>query len=173
MNIVNTLVDNIYSDNIYFNEEIENTVIEDSTFIKILYSTKDIIMNGLYIHIPLKISSTELHYKKIKYNFDVHANYNIIEKIIQLENNILTKYCSIKSLHKVKKKKSNVLPTIFNNGHIKIFPFDDYTSNNIKSKKTIHDLNISNGDFILKISGIWEKDSSFGITYKFMNVYNK
>ena len=53
MNIVNTLVDNIYSDNIYFNEEIENTVIEDSTFIKILYSTKDIIMNGLYIHIPL------------------------------------------------------------------------------------------------------------------------
>ena len=69
MNIVNRIVDNISNDNIYFTDEIENTVIEDSTFIKILYSTTDFIMNGLYIHIPLKINSTELHYKKINHLF--------------------------------------------------------------------------------------------------------
>jgi len=170
MNIVNRIVDNISNDNIYFTDEIENTVIEDSTFIKILYSTTDFIMNGLYIHIPLKINSTELHYKKIKYNFDSHANYNVIEKMVQLENNILIKYSNLKKNGKV---KSNISPTIFNNGHIKIFPFDDNITINMKAKKSIQDLNISNCDFILKISGIWEKDSSFGITYKFMNVYNK
>ena len=97
MNIVNTIVDNISNDNIYFTDEIENTVIEDSAFIKILYSTTDFIMNGLYIHIPLKINYTELHYKKIKYNFDTHANYSVIEKMVQLENNILIKYGNLKT----------------------------------------------------------------------------
>ena len=100
MNIVNRIVDNISNDNIYFTDEIENTVIEDSTFIKILYSTTDFIMNGLYIHIPLKINSTELHYKKIKYNFDSHANYNVIEKMVQLENNILIKYSNLKKMER-------------------------------------------------------------------------
>ena len=50
MNIV--LTDSQYNiNNIYYGEPIQNTVMDNSKFIKILYSTEDIIMRKFYINI--------------------------------------------------------------------------------------------------------------------------
>ncbi len=75
MNIVIPIV-NINDKNIYFHDPIKNTVINNGDFIRILYTDKFIVSNGLQI----KIS--------------VNPNKDIIEKILKLEKNILNLYNS-------------------------------------------------------------------------------
>ena len=48
MNIVFTN-DQFNISNVYFNEPIQNTVMENSKFIKIIYSNELIILNGLFL----------------------------------------------------------------------------------------------------------------------------
>lgn len=64
----------INNKNIYFHDPIKNTVIYDADFIRILYTDKYIISNGLYIQISTILNS------------------NIIEKLNILEKNILNLY---------------------------------------------------------------------------------
>ena len=53
MNIV--LTDSQYNiNNIYYGEPIQNTVMDNSKFIKILYSTEDIILNGIQYLLTFK-----------------------------------------------------------------------------------------------------------------------
>ena len=72
--------DEISYNNIFFNDAIKNTVINDSNFIKIIYSNKDFILNGIYI----------------KINIYKNNNTNIINTIDKLEKYILTLYNNIK-----------------------------------------------------------------------------
>lgn len=73
MNII-IPIDNISDKNIYFHDPIKNTVINNGDFIRILYTDKYIISNGL----QFKISP--------------NPNKDIIEKIFKLEKNILNLY---------------------------------------------------------------------------------
>tara|TARA_Y100001980_G_C14491040_1_gene268140 strand:+ start:81 stop:470 length:390 start_codon:yes stop_codon:yes gene_type:complete len=67
----------INNTNIYFHEPIKNTVINDSYFIRILYTNKYIITNGIHIIFT--------------YN---EFNQNLINNNIELEKNILNLYNS-------------------------------------------------------------------------------
>ena len=83
--------------NIYFNEPVKNTVMNDSSFIRILYSNKDFILNGIYIKIDI--------YKEQKYKeIENINNINIIAFITELEKYILNKY-NRKKTHNYKIKK--------------------------------------------------------------------
>ena len=75
MNII-IPIDNINDKNIYFHDPIKNTVINNGDFIRILYTDKFIISNGLQFKIP------------------GNPNKNVIEKIYKLEKNILNLYNS-------------------------------------------------------------------------------
>ena len=72
--------------NIFFNEAIKNTVINDSSFIRILYSNKDFTLNGIYIKVDF--------IKSINYNkfFENSNNLTIIKYIENLETYILNSY---------------------------------------------------------------------------------
>ena len=89
MNIVLNLNEISYH-NILFNDSIKNTVINDSSFIKILYSNNDIVLNGIYIQIII--------YKNKNKN---NININIINTLNTLEKYILTTYNNSK-LHNYK-----------------------------------------------------------------------
>ena len=53
MNLV--LDENNYNiNNIFFYEPVKNTVMDDSKFIKILYSNEFITLNGIFINFPIK-----------------------------------------------------------------------------------------------------------------------
>ena len=39
--------------NIFFNESVKNTVVDDSNFIRIIYSNQDVVLNSLYIKIDI------------------------------------------------------------------------------------------------------------------------
>ena len=49
---------------LFFSDIIKNIVINNSTFIRLYYSTPLFTMNGLYISIPLKINSIEKVFNK-------------------------------------------------------------------------------------------------------------
>ena len=87
--------------NIFFYEPIKNTVMEESNFIRIIYSDENIILNGLYIKIE--------NFLKLANNLD------------QLETNILEKYNPLKKkVIKLKEHLNYILKKSINNNNIYI-----------------------------------------------------
>ena len=145
---------NSYSiNNIFFLEPIKNTVIEDSNFIRILYSNKLFTLNGLYLYILFHDIYTIVNNNKIKYYIITQKNSEIIKFLNQLENNLL-EYANIN------KKKIMKLEDQLESGLIKVINHNFSNNNNNN--------NITN-KYILKISGIWESASEYGLTYKFID----
>ena len=146
MNIV--LTDLQYNiNNIYYGEPIQNTVMDNSKFIKILYSTEDIILNGIQYLLTFKNITKELYFKKVKISYDINSHISLFKRLAEIEQELLEKYVCNKTPKKV-------LWSLFNEGYIKLFP------------NTENDINSNNNNFILKISGIWENTNEYGITYK-------
>ncbi len=142
-------IDKFKMDNIFFQGAIKNTVIDNSIFIRIIYSDEMFSMNGIFIDMPIEIISTERYYNKYKCLFEVSNNINEITKIIALEQNLLKK---LNIQNKIMKFNiSEQLKT----GHIKLF-----SSESVNPGTKI----------ILKISGVWENDIEFGLTFKFSAV---
>ena len=153
MNIV-TLLEDYENNHISFTEPIKNTVIDDSEFIRLYYSTDDIVLNGVYIYVCLINTTLEQYYNKYKCVFCKKSNVTTISKLEAIEKQILAKYSN----------RRNKLPeySIHNqimNGYIKICTNDPQ-----KYKSG------SNIELILKISGLWENETSYGVTFKFIPI---
>jgi hypothetical protein len=147
MNIVKRL-DQYNDENVYFCEPIKNNVMNDGIFIRILYSTPIFVLNGINLLVPLHDIIIEKYYNKFKCTFNVTTHKEIIENLKIIEEGLLKKY-NIKN--KIPQYK---IYEQFKNGNIKLF-----LENTDK---------LLNSNFMLKISGIWETDSHFGLTYKFL-----
>jgi len=149
MNIVID-IDDFKQDALFFQESIKNTVMDNSEFIRILYSTDVLTLNGIYLKINMNIVSTEKYFNKYKCNFYIKNNITEIEKIESIEKMILER------LYVTTKKPLFKVSEQLNNGNIKLFT-DNFDS-------------LMKGTFILKISGVWETPRDYGITYKFMDI---
>jgi hypothetical protein len=136
--------------NVYYTEPIQNIIMDNSQFIKIVYSTQDVTLSGIYLLVELKNISKEKYFKKIKISYDINVNKSILHKLYEIENQLLNKY-NIKD--KIKRK---IIYDTFNNGVIKIFPNNE------------NDVINNNSSIILKISGIWENATEYGLTYKLL-----
>lgn len=148
MNIVKT-IEQYNIKNVYFSEPIKNNIMNDGTFTRIIYSTNTFVLNGIFLFITLIPTYIDKYYNKYKYFFDVKQNKDIIDQLQLIESNILSQH-SIKNKvpqYKIKEQLES--------GFIKFF---DET------------INKSDNSFILKISGIWENDTNYGITYKFTKI---
>jgi hypothetical protein len=118
----------------------------DGTFIRILYSTEYMTLNGIYLLVNLKDVSFEKYYNKYKCNFNISNNKNIIDNLKVIEEEILKKY------------KTNKIP---------LFKICEQTKlGSIKFFSVFN--NFKECSFILKISGIWETPYNYGLTYKFI-----
>jgi len=143
------LIEDLYNynpDNIYLFEQIKNNIIKDGYFVKILYSTSFFTMNSLFLSIPFNGIIMENTYN-CKIFFDINKNRQIINKIKELEFNIIHKL-------NINKKPFFKIYEQLKNGSI--FFFKNYNIN--KDTK----INI-----LLKISGIWISESNYGLSYKF------
>lgn len=146
MNLVKSI--NQYSeDNIYFCEPIKNNVMNEGKFIRILYSTHNLVLNGIYLLVHINDITCDKYYNKYKCNFNTLHNKDIIDNIKTIEENILRKI-EIKKIPQLKIYEQ------LRNGNIKLF----------------NEVNKSFGSFILKISGIWETQFNYGLTYKFIKI---
>lgn len=109
-----------YNPNQFFFLEPKPNIIIDGTFTKIIYTSEDFTLNGIYIFIP--------------------QDNKLTDTIRRLETNILSQYAS----------HSNTQKEYF----IGLFKKQRVPEYTIKT--------------VLNISGVWENESHFGITYKWM-----
>ena len=148
MNLVKTLEQ--YNNNyIFLCEPIKNNIMNEGNFIRILYSTENVIFNGIYLLLSFNDITYEKYYNKYKCNFNINLYKNLLERIKVIEEDILKK-----SNIKNKIQQSKIYDQL-KNGHIKIFGEPSYKTD---------------CSFILKISGIWETSYNYGLTYKFIKV---
>jgi len=148
MNLVKNM--NQYDENnIFFCEPIKNNIMNDGTFIRILYSTHNILLNGIYLLIALNDITCEKYYNKYRCNFNPSNHKDIIDNIKLIEENILKKI-------DIKKTPQLKISEQLRNGNIKLFNMIDKEESS----------------FIVKISGVWETQCNYGLTYKFIKVSN-
>jgi hypothetical protein len=145
MNIVNR-IDQYHEDNIFFCDPIKNNIMNDGNFIRIMYSTDTIVLNGIYLLLTLNDVICEKYYNKYKCMFNTNTHKDLIESIKIIEEQIVKKYTIPNKTPQYKIYEQLM------NGNIKIF-------NDINNKTV--------GTFILKIAGIWETSNNYGLTYKF------
>lgn len=152
MNIVYDI--NQYSkDKIFFLETKKNTIME-GFFTKILYSDEYLTTIGLYLTAQFHGLSMNIVNNKNILRFERKSiNTNLCCKISQVEKDILEYY---KILFNCSKNPVHLLSEHLNNNCLKLYMKDDNKSESMKT--------------IIKISGIWETDRDFGITYKFIEV---
>lgn len=147
MNLITTL--NQFKDfNLYFCEPIKNNIMSDGNFIRILYSTNIITLNSIYLLFNITNITCEKYFNKYKvcFNKSSASNDNTLNQIKDIESYILTKFRL-----KTNKNPEFKISEQLEQNNIKLYNF--YSKNNI--------------DLILKISGIWENKTNFGLTYKF------
>jgi hypothetical protein len=157
MNIVKTLEQ--YNTNyVYFLEPIKNNIMNNSSFIRIIYSDSLFMLNGIFLLVNIDNIITEKYYNKIKCTFNITDYTSIIYKIKQIEESILNK---ISITNKTKKYK--IYEQLIS-GCIRIFCDEDY------NKLINNPVKTNNNKFILKISGFWETDYELGLTYKFVKI---
>ncbi len=137
---------------IYYNDSIKNTVIDNSYFVKIMFSNQDLYLNGIYILIKMNNVIIEKYYNKYKCTIDIDKNSYILDFLHKLENELLHKYNNIKT-------KKLIINNQLKQGNIKLF----IEKENVESRYEYV-------DYLLKISGIWEKDDEIGLTYKFIMI---
>jgi hypothetical protein len=160
MNIVIPLCD-LNEKNIFLLEKIKNNIIIDGFFIKTIYSMSYFSLNIILIEIPFLKLKKIINVNKIIYIIDTKINEKIIEKLKQIEVNILEKITPNISL---KKTPCYKLFETFKNGEIKIFKNTDYEYTKCYGEyKYITNL-------ILKISGIWISKNNYGLSYKFNHI---
>ena len=146
MNLVKN-ISQYNEDNVYFCEPIKNNVMNEGKFIRILYSTHNLVLNGIYLLVHINDITCDKYYNKYKCNFNTLHNKDIIDNIKTIEENILRKI-EIKKIPQLKIYEQ------LRNGNIKLF----------------NEVNKSFCSFILKISGIWETQFNYGLTYKFIKI---
>lgn len=154
-NLKMTLVlkDGINKENIYFLESKKNIII-DGTFTKLLYMDDCVTINGIFITIPIIYNKDDKQKNIVMFNVNNVTNIEWIQKISKLEYDILQYYNHKSS---ITKKMNLGLANQLTYGKIKLY------SNNM-------DIIDSPSLFIiLKISGVWETNSEFGITYKYLH----
>lgn len=140
-------LDQYNENNVFFCDPIKNNIMTEGNYIRILYSSDICTLNGISLLFTIHNIVIEKYYNKFKYVFDVNTHEKLIKDIQQLEFNILQK------IHTNKTPQYKIYNQL-KHGHIKIF---------------MDTQNIINTPIILKISGIWETDTEYGITYKFIN----
>ena len=148
MNIVKR-IDQYNENNVFFCEPIKNNIMNEGNFIRIIYSTHNLVLNGIYLLVIFNDVICEKYYSKFKCIFSAVLHKEIINNLKLIEENLLKKS---EILHKIPQFK---IYEQIKNGNIKIF-------NDVGNKSIC--------PFILKISGIWETQYNYGLTYKFIKI---
>lgn len=147
MNLIKRL-DQYREENIYFLKPIKNVVMNEGMFIRIVDSNEGFVLNGIYLELEIHCHAMERHYNKCKCMFDPHSHKALIDKIRDMERGLLKKYPLVGKIPQPK------IAEQLQEGHLKIFAEGAGSSSR----------------FLLKIAGIWETETEYGLTFKFFQL---
>lgn len=137
-------------DKIIYLDSVKNTVINNGNFYRLLYSDEYFSLNSIYFTLDIKTKSLDRYFNKVKLTFDNQQNEKEIKNFEKIENELL------KKMNIPKKKPLFKIKELFRNNFLKLF----HNSNEP----------ICSNRMLLKISGIWETTTEYGITYKILIV---
>ena len=137
---------------VYFTNVMKNNIMKNGNFIKILYLSPLFKMNGIYLKIDIVNYLNENNIYRNNYIFNPYLYIDLIEKIKNIEIDILSRSGIIDKNPEYELYKKII------SGNIKII------TDMIEEKYN---------NFIIKISGIWENDNHYGLNYKFMRGDNE
>ena len=146
---------NFYDSNYLYCLDSKPNLVMNGNFTKINYTHPHFTMNGLFLLVPLTFSFVEYSSENTNFvHFDpgVPANKEIVESVIKIEIDILSHYAAFFSS---KKTVSHSMHKQFAKSKLKI-------NSETAPPKTATSI-------VLKISGIWENESEFGITFRWMD----
>ena len=145
----------INAEYIHFSEPVQNAVMNDSYFIRIIYSDNNASLFGLMIPMYFNGVTILKTYNKSIIMYDLHSHRDMISKICNLEILILERYNHLLKLF-LQKQKCPVYNLTSQLRSCSVKLFDDI------------DTKMDECNIVLKISGIWENDKEIGITFKFI-----
>ena len=140
-------IESVTENSLYLLNPVKNRIIKNSYFIKLIFSNENLTINGIYIDIEINNSRIETMFNKYKCFFSVEKNKKLIDKCKLIEEMILKKY-------RTNKTKVSLISNQLTKGCIILSNCYPICKNN----------------FILKISGIWESETEYGLSYKFINI---
>ena len=141
-------------DNIILLDKNTNTIMNNGYFHRIYYSNTKFTMNGIFILYDLENVIVQEDFNKIMISIQYESYNEIMSSIKKIETEISTKYFPY-----IKKNFVSKMNDYFVNNKIRIFNDNNIRSGNYKIKS-----------LILKISGIWETQSQYGVTFKILLV---
>jgi hypothetical protein len=135
----------------------------DGIFSKIIYSNEHMTLNGIFLHIPLDVSSVDKIMNKniVRFSPSSQMNISLIQELSKIENRIIEYYKQIHQNNKYAKKTSCVLSKQLYSGSLKLYR--DYLDNRPAHGQVPY--------YVVKISGIWENAEEIGITYKILEAF--
>ena len=134
---------------VFFQSKVKNTIMDNSDFIRMMYSPPLCSLNGVFIYFRLNIINIDKSFNKYKCKIDDTCEKESILSICEIERNIMNR------ANIINKTPIYRIADQLNNGFLKIF-------NDNATKE--------NNEFILKIYGIWENMHDYGLTYKFIKI---
>jgi hypothetical protein len=155
---------NLSTQNIFFMEAIKNKIIQ-GIFTRLIYSTPLFSINSMYYVFHVTTMHTEHFYNKAMYHFN--PNQPGLSKMKELETSILAMY---ESNMKTTKMVQHKIRHILNSGNLKIFKNTDGTDANASNvnKYIPPSFKKNTVTLCLKIIGIWESNTEYGLIYKFI-----
>ena len=155
MNVLVLPTNEIIPEYIYFLDS-KNNILMDGFFTKLIYTNEWFTMNGLYINLPIEIQGMDTKPytnsgSKQTIFFSVSQYSTLLHQLDLLEQHILSKYIPTDKT----KHKSFLIMQSLKLGYFRIFHSKENQKKNV--------------GFVLKISGIWENTTEYGVSYKIMD----
>ena len=132
---------------------VKNTVMDQSNFIRLLYSDGVVALNGVHVRARLHASRVEQYFNKYKCIIDVDKSASGISELVELERLVLEQ-SGVRDKTPVYRIADQL-----RQGAFKLF--SDNPEADCDRRKCV---------YVLKMSGVWETDVEYGVTYKFMEV---
>lgn len=154
MNILALDLFNYDSSYFYYIDTQTNIVMNEGTFTKVLYTHPNFTMNRISFFVPFFDAHRDQMYEnKYLLTFDINMNENkeLLNTICKLETQLLYQYALFKN---VKKKTITSIYNQVSKGKIKVH------GNITPGQRNVY--------YILKVSGIWENETSYGVTSKWI-----
>ena len=157
-------IDKFDPNNVFFQTPVRNTIMENSNFVRIIYSTDYYVLSNILLEINFTMNGITKYFDKLRYYFVPDKNKEIIQCIGNLEKQILDRL-NISGKTQVLRIHDQLI-----SGNAKFYieqPLDKAVPSNTESSTFFQ------RRYILKISGIWETSAptnEYGLTYKFIEV---
>jgi hypothetical protein len=132
----------------------KNTILDNGSFIRFIQSTELCIFNSISIQVVMLHVTFEQYFNKKKCTFNPLDNDDNIQQLIRIEEQLL-KHANITN-----KEPVYTLKTQLEKSFIK----KCYLNCNSKQLHKTYDTI----DIIFKVSGIWEDDTHYGLTFRFI-----